>query len=47
MTDKQLEEYLYKVVNKTLDYIGYKLSEEDKWDLIMMELINIKQINKK
>jgi hypothetical protein len=42
MTDKQLEEYLYKIVNKTLAYNDIEMTEEEKWDLIMMELINIK-----
>ena len=42
MTDKELELYLYKIVNKITNHYGIEAGEGDKWDLIMLELISIK-----
>jgi len=36
------EEYLFRVVNATLKYAGVEMSGEDRADLVMLELINIK-----
>lgn len=41
MTDREQEQYLYKILNKTQEYLGVTITEEEKWELIMMELINI------
>jgi hypothetical protein len=40
MNDEQ-ERYLHRVVEATLKFAGAELSEEDIWDLIMLELVNI------
>ncbi len=38
------EEYLYKIVNKIIHFYQIEWAEEeDKWDLIMTELVNIKE----
>jgi len=40
----QQEQYLYKIVNTTLAFAGVELSEEDKQDLIMLELNNVEAV---
>lgn len=43
LTDRELEQYLYKIAKKTLNWAEVKnFTEEEIWDLVMLDLINIK-----
>ncbi|MEK6878542.1 MAG: hypothetical protein AABY22_02990 [Nanoarchaeota archaeon] len=43
LEDAKKEKYLFKVVNKVLDYFEIEAKESDKAELIMGELVNIKK----
>ena len=43
MTDKQREAYLFKVAEKVLWWADYKYTKEQLADLVMLDLINIKE----
>jgi len=44
MTDKEREEYLYKIARATLKWADYTdYTEEELWNLIMLNLLNIKK----
>jgi hypothetical protein len=43
MNDKQLENYLFKIVNETLSYFEIEKTNEEIADLVMLTLINIEQ----
>lgn len=44
MTDKEQEQYLYKIAKRVLNWADCKdYEEQELWDLIMLELVNVKE----
>ena len=41
--EKKEEQYLYKIVKRVLDWVEVDVEEKEIWDLIMLELVNIKK----
>ena len=39
---KKQEQYLYKIVRRVLSWTKQQPEEEEIWNLIMLELVNIK-----
>ncbi len=43
MNEKEQEEYLFKIVDKILFYLDIKMTDEEKANLVMGELLDIKK----